>query len=140
MQFYALRDIKPGEQLFYSYCLANSTLAQRQAEIAPYGFVCECSACVNATPETDRLRSTFVTQIALLKQMVGGSSEIIQAVLEDAVRLEKAMVREGLDTDRHFVELLATICLGYAKLGKREESEKYGVLVEASRRTSQDDE
>ena len=51
MQFYARRDIKAGDQLFYSYCLAHGNLAERQAELAPYGFVCKCAAaCVNATP------------------------------------------------------------------------------------------
>ena len=136
MQFYALQDVKPGEQLFYAYCSTNGTLAQRQAEIAPYGFVCKCPACVNATPETDKLRSTYETQIALITTMVGGSSKINEATLEDAVRLEKDMVNEGLDIDYHFVELLEAICLGYAKLGKLEEYEKYGVLVEAYRRAS----
>jgi SET domain-containing protein len=59
MQYYAIRDIKAGDQLFYSYCLAGGSQAERQAELLSYGFVCKCAACVDATPETDELRKTF---------------------------------------------------------------------------------
>jgi hypothetical protein len=58
MQFYALRDIKAGEQLFYSYCEPDGNLAHRQAELAPYGFVCKCPACVNATPKLGKMEES----------------------------------------------------------------------------------
>jgi len=40
------RAIKAGEQLFYCYCEANQSVKERQRELAPYGFVCQCEACV----------------------------------------------------------------------------------------------
>jgi hypothetical protein len=141
IQFYATRDIKAGEQLFYSYCLAASTVAERRTQIAPYGFVCECPACVNATPETDNLRKTFGSQIALFKKMAGGDSNIInETAVEDAVKLDKDMVKEGLDADPQYLTLLMAICMANEKLGKLEEAEKYGVLVESFRKCFKQDE
>jgi len=128
MQFYALRDIKAGEQLFYSYCYIKSNLADRQAELAPYGFVCKCPACLNATPETDKLRSTIETEIPRVAELLAQSPE---AALEEALRLEELCVEEGLDVDPQFVLLALAIRLAYGRLGRREESEKYGCLVEA---------
>jgi hypothetical protein len=62
--------------------------------------------------------------------MVEGDSKINETVVEDAVKLEKDMVKEGLDADPHYLVLLVAIYLAYEKLGKQEEAEKYGVLVE----------
>jgi len=129
MQFCALRDIKAGEQLFYSYCEPDSNLEQRRAEIAPYGFVCECPACVNATPETDKPRNTFWTQIALFEKKVASSSAGL-----GETGVENAVVKEGLDAEFQFVTLLKVICLAYVKLGNMTDSAKHGVLVEAFQR------
>jgi hypothetical protein len=60
--------------------------------------------------------------------------------LTDAVKLEKDMIKEGLDVDRRFVTLVKAICLAYEKLGKVEESEKYGALVETFQNCFKDDE
>ena len=129
MQFYAVRDIKAGEQLFYSYCRPTN-LAQRKAELAPYDFICQCPACLNATPETDELRDTFTSRIAPLKSLIENAS-FDEATLTEAIKLEKEMVKEGLDVEFEFVTLLTAICLMCGKLGRLEESEKYGVLVES---------
>ena len=134
MQFCALKDIKAGEQLFYSYCEPDRNLEQRRAEIAPYGFVCECPACVNATPETDKLRNTFANQIALLEKKLASSSGLGETAIENAVKLEKAMVKEGLDAEFEFVLLLKVICVAYAKLGKMTDSAKYRVLMDSFQR------
>jgi len=131
MQFYAIKDIKAGEQLFYSYCEPDSNLAQRRAEIAPYSFVCKCPACVNATSATDKLRNTFRTQIEKFEEKLASSSRLDKTAVYNAVRLEKDMVKEGLDVEPQFVTLLTAICSAYARLGKTAESKKYGLLVEA---------
>jgi len=132
MQFYAIRDIKAGEQLFYTYCSARSSVADRQTELAPYGFVCKCPACVNATPETDKLRDSFASRIVLFKVLVESpTANLNLSAVEEAVKLEKNMTKEGLDSEVLFLTLLRAICLAYEKLGKLEESERYGVLVES---------
>ena len=113
VQFFALRDIKAGEQLFYSYCSGESARAQRQVELAPYGFVCKCLACVNAIPEADKLRNTFGPQTTLISKMVlEKPSRVNETALQDAIRLAKDMVREGLDRRYEYVGLLASISLG----------------------------
>jgi hypothetical protein len=140
VQFYALRDIKAGEQFFYAYCSTDSTLAQRQAELAPYGLVCKCPACANATPETDKLRTTFKSQITLLsKKVLENSSEINKATLEDVMRLEYIyMVKEGLDVDFQFTGLVGVIALVYRKLGKMKEGDKYYDLLRAFQKSFED--
>ena len=90
MRFYAIRDIKAGEQLLYSHCKLDGSLAQRQGRTRA---VCKWPACVNATPETDKLRDTFGTQI---KKKHVSSTGLDETAVENAVRLEKAMVKEGL--------------------------------------------
>ncbi len=87
VQFNATKDIKAGEQLCYAYCPLGKSASERQAELEPYGFVCNCSACVNATPETDHLRKTFMSNI---NQLVGVlHSGFSGGVLESALNLEQ---------------------------------------------------
>ena len=129
MQFYATRDIKAGEQLLYSYCAADRSLAARRTELAPYSFVCKCPACVNATPETDKLRTTFKAQIQAFRNTVL-NSQINPTVLKKALTLEKAMIKEGLDTEFPFVWLLEVISVSYEKLGKVKEGANYRLLGE----------
>src|SRR6266540_4973142 len=87
-QTIAMRDIKAGEQLFYAYCGLERTKAERQTELAPYGFSCNCPACVNATPATDKLRKTFIDQIsrhdAWIKQPEWTNDALSSALLLEA--------------------------------------------------------
>jgi hypothetical protein len=54
MVFMAGRDIKVGEQIFYSRCPKATSFAERKLALAPYGITnCTCASCANATPETD---------------------------------------------------------------------------------------
>ena len=62
--------------------------------------------------------------------MSQSSSTIKKAALEDAVKLEKDMVKEGLEVEVEYLALLKAIHSAYVKSGKVEESEKYGVRVE----------
>lgn len=68
------------------------------------------------------------------------SSEIDDATLGDAVKLEEDMIREGLDTAYRFGVLLASLSLVYRKLGKLEESEKYLGRSRAFRKYFKNDE
>lgn len=128
MQFYAVRDIKAGDQLFYCYCPTDCNLAERRAELAPYGFVCKCTVCINATSETDKLRNTFEAQVTALR-FTFLSSQVNETTLEDALRLERAAIKEGLDAHFAFKSLVVVIFLVYTKLGRMEEGAKYGMMV-----------
>jgi len=124
-QAIATRDIKPGEQLFGAYCGLNRTKTERQTDLVRYGFSCNCPACANATPATDKLRKTFNDQIsryhALVKQPGGGTTDVLSSVL----LLETEMVAEGLDCTVEFCTLLTVIHMSFSKLGRRAEMAMY---------------
>lgn len=50
----AVREIQEGEELFISYT-DDGTTAERQEQLAPYGFQCTCASC--ADPESDERRA-----------------------------------------------------------------------------------
>ena len=139
MQFYALRDIKAGDQLFYSYCLVSNSFAQRQADLVPYGFTCKCPGCLNAIPETDELRTTFGIKIAFFEETLLNRPKIDKIALEGALSFEKEVLKEGLDANDEYLTLLMAISAGYSKLGKGEESRKYSALVEKFRKFMTDE-
>jgi len=128
VQFYASRDIKTGDQLFVSYSSPRNNLADRQAQLEVFGFICKCPACINATPRADQLRKTFEIEIGRLIMAVQDPSND-QTLLENALMLEKDMVKEGLDAQIGFGGLLMVICLLYARLGKVKERDMYRVRV-----------
>lgn len=129
VQFFALRDIKTGEQLFHSYCRANKSLEERKAKLALHGFECECRVCANATPESDQLRKNFETQITNFKTLaLKQPLDVKQDILEQALKLEKDMVKEELDVTLDFGSLLIFIGWVYAKLGNMGECKRYRLL------------
>lgn len=50
----AVREIKEGEELFISYT-DDGTTAERQEQLAPYGFRCTCASCTD--PKSDERRA-----------------------------------------------------------------------------------
>ena len=130
-QFLAVRDIKAGEELFCSYCGLDQTKAERQTELAPYGFSCCCPACINATPTTDNLRKTFKARIARLRARVADPNEDWgDDILPSALLLEKEMVAEGLESELVFFGLLNVIFVSVMRLGRRAEEAKYEKRLE----------
>lgn len=130
VQFFAIREIKSGEQLFHSYCRADKTLEDRRAIFALHGFECDCRACANATPESDRLRKEFNTQITNFQSLALQKPplEVKQDILEQALQLEKDMVKEGLKDHMRFGSLLVFIAWAYAMRGNQIEYLRYRVL------------
>jgi hypothetical protein len=130
LQFIALRDIKAGEQLLYSYCAVTQSAKARQANLMTcYGFVCNCKACANATPASDRLREEFYDRIHRLFDERGAMYSDPQfniRSLDPLLQLEKDIVEEELDikTSR-FVQLLYVIAEGYRRLGHPAKSQEY---------------
>ena len=138
-QFFALRDIKAGDQLFYPYCLTDRSRAQRYVDLSPRSFTCKCSGCLNATPETDKLRVTFKRRIAFFTEALINRPKFDEIMVEAALRYEKDVLKEGLDADDEYLLLLRAISTGYSKLGKREESRKYSALMEKFSKFIQDE-
>jgi hypothetical protein len=129
MVFFAARDIKAGEQLFYSYCSTGQSAANRKAELAPYGITqCICSSCINATPETDTIRETYRSRLQEYKRQSmiwdrSGLGSVPAGTIDELLRYQRAVLKEGLDAETNywhvFVPVLAT---AYQRSGKTREA------------------
>ena len=121
--FKAVIDIKASEQLFYSYCEVEASVATRRRNLAHYGFICQCRVCQNATPESDEFREQYQTHIAELCTISGNvisgadTSWPTNKEFEDLLQFNKTAVEEGLDALPSYRELLGTLGLGYWKQG-----------------------
>lgn len=63
LTLHACRDIEAGEQIFVSYVeYACRTRQQRASELAYWGFVCDCSACLDPAVDILRRRSFELDQ------------------------------------------------------------------------------
>lgn len=51
----AVREIEENEEICISYIHTNSTTAERQDHLEPYGFQCTCASCLD--PESDNRRA-----------------------------------------------------------------------------------
>ena len=116
----ALREIKAGEQLFYCYCSPNESVKKRRKQLATYGFECQCKACTNATPESDKLREEItdrIQKVVDMKEEMFANPGFNLRSLDPLLELEKDIVDEGLDVVDTFVDLLYIIFQAYKKLG-----------------------
>ena len=68
------------------------------------------------------------------------NSQNNQTMLKKALKLEKAMIREGLDVDPQFVYLLDVITVTHDKLGKAQKGADYRLLMVELRACLEDDE
>jgi len=131
LQVIAERDIKSGSQLFYCYCQPDRSVKERQRQLATYGFVCICKACVNATPESDKLREEMEDRIEKIgdeyEEMFANPLFNIRS-LDPLVKLEKDIIKEGLDFGTPFMNLLYFIMKGYIKLGDSKKWEYFNRL------------
>ena len=132
LQFTAVKDIKAGEQLFYSYTPQELSAQARQRYLAPYGIVCECYACANATPESDRLHEEISQRI---NHFIKLSDEwvkrprhsLTEKILEPVVELDKAIKKEGLETGNDYMLLFIVFHKVYMRLGLAAKAKKYEV-------------
>ncbi|KDR66618.1 hypothetical protein GALMADRAFT_259142 [Galerina marginata CBS 339.88] len=129
-QFTAKLDIKAGEQLFTSYCGLYQSAAERLAELAPYGVVCKCPACLHATPETDKLRKEYKTltqkYMAQIYPLISGSRlRVAERMIDPALQFREALINEGFHFSSEFREIVLMIQLFYGHLGLHEKAKPY---------------
>jgi len=129
MVFKATRDIKAGEQLFYSYCSLTQSAAERKEELAPYGIAqCICAACVNATPETDTLRMTFNARSMEYKRQSKIWAErgrLPVGTLGELLRLQRAVVNEGFETHDSYLEaFIPALAIAFQVAGMPREAQE----------------
>lgn len=130
LQFTAVKDIKAGEQLFYSYTRPDLSAKARQHKLAPYGIVCECYACANATPESDRLHQELSQRIQRFQELSnewlqGPANRLTEKTLEPLFELKGAIEKEGLETEDNYMLLLNVLHRVYSKMGFVAKAAKY---------------
>ncbi len=129
LQIIARRDIEAGQQLFYCYHGLKRPVKERRRQLLEtYGFVCQCKACVNATPESDKLRGEMHDKIEKsfdgIEEMFANPRFNIRS-LDPLLELEEEMVKEGLDFGDYFARLLYMILQGYKKLNNMPKHREY---------------
>ncbi|KAL1755472.1 hypothetical protein FB107DRAFT_213475 [Schizophyllum commune] len=85
----ALRDIKAGEEIFISYVPPEAPYAQRQKELAHYGFSCTCAVCEEG-PSADERRARLAAP--LVEDSTRSKKEEFARISEQIAQFE----REGL--------------------------------------------
>ncbi|RXW17136.1 hypothetical protein EST38_g8724 [Candolleomyces aberdarensis] len=131
LRFTALRDIKAGSQIHVAYTSITDSKADRQKALAPYDFECACRACVNATPQSDKLRqvSYSLTQTWRSQAINIWSKDLklTEKVLIPVLETKKRMEEEGLDVEEAgyftFSEILHRV---YKQVGNRAKEDEVG--------------
>jgi hypothetical protein len=120
-------DIKAGEELFYSYCGVDQPVANRQAELAPYGFVCSCPACTHATPETDKLRTNYkkMAMDLILKGISSGRRRAPESAIEPVMKFKDALIREGFHYKSEYKGMILLLLNFYEDNGMEEKARPY---------------
>jgi len=127
LQAIAMRDIEADQQLFYCYReLYRSAKERRRQLLEAYRFVCQCKACVNATPESDKLREEMNDRIQKIMDDVPVIfANLNNRSLNPLLKLEKEIVKEGLDFDQKYINLLMTILHAYKRLNNIPKQKEY---------------
>jgi hypothetical protein len=100
MDFIALRDIAPEEELCICYdppTLLYSTAERKERLLTAFGFSCNCTACVQGSPDSDRRRTNLR---ATVEGRVSNPSNDVQVV---SINLVSETTR--LMTKRHCITL-----------------------------------
>ena len=85
----ALRDIKAGEEILISHVPPEAPYAQRQKELAHYGFSCTCAVCEEG-PSADERRARLAAP--LVEDSTRSKKEEFERISEQIALFE----REGL--------------------------------------------
>jgi hypothetical protein len=125
LQIIALRDIEADQQLFYSYTEVEQSVKDRQAQLAAYGFECQCKACIEATPENDELREEMNSRAMDMFKEVIMSSQFSVRSLDPLLELEKEIVKAELDFGESFTVLLYGIAQAYMRVDSIPKHKEY---------------
>ncbi|PPR03555.1 hypothetical protein CVT26_006097 [Gymnopilus dilepis] len=140
-QFYAMVDIKAGQELFYSFCETNVSAAERRKKLAPYGITCHCDACEHATKQTDKLRQEYQSKTSRLLRALNWQrregKKVAQTAIDPIIKLKDALAKEGLGYTHEYKCIVVILAQVLEELGKddlakeyKEEGEKYNVSKE----------
>jgi hypothetical protein len=115
LTFTTIRDIKKGEQIFYSYTNIYQPAVARQRDLSKYGFICACKACAGDTSEADKFRVTYNESLFKLfayQQRSLRNPLVTEKALEPVYQFKAFSVKAGVDTisiDKIILETLEII-------------------------------
>lgn len=137
LRFAAARDIKAGSQIYVNYLDIALPKAERQEKLLRYDFECTCRACVNATPESEKLRMSSVEMITDWTKQAESDwlkkPNLRESVLRPLLNTKKQMEKDGLDIhETGYFNLLIVIHKVYEKVGNRMKGKEIKDLMERS--------
>jgi hypothetical protein len=130
-QLRAARSIKKGEELFIQYCGLDQKTAQRQLELAPYGFKCTCKGCTSLI--SDRVRRQIddsLNGLAARKANWEKNRSISSDYLiKPSLDVLSMMDAEGLEVWSIYRLHLQAVVDGYTAQGDVDNVIKYGTML-----------
>lgn len=126
-QLRATSDIRKGEQICISYCSVNLPSAQRQENLAAYGFRCTCPSCISST--SDHLRQKILSSINNLSYIysawVHNPSLPDDHIIKPSLLWLSIMEKEGVSSSHAYEHHLQAVMRAYSALGDMENTLKY---------------
>ncbi|KAG6818346.1 hypothetical protein H0H93_005703 [Arthromyces matolae] len=127
LQFYAVRAIEAGDELFVNYSGTTIPRSQRQTKLLPYGFQCTCPAC--SDPNFDvRLAWLMRSYETVCSRPFGLDNP--QAALDESLFAIKEIEALGLESQIGYFEHLARGAAMAGMVGKMELSKRLSEKVE----------
>ncbi|PPR01650.1 LOW QUALITY PROTEIN: hypothetical protein CVT26_013111 [Gymnopilus dilepis] len=126
-QFEALSNIKAGEELFLTYIPLGAAVTERRAMLAKYGFVCHCTACDNATPESDKLRREYehLEEQYMANINWSGRGSVEEREIQPVLELRDALKKEGLMVTKAYKSTIVMLAVFYKAIGMPEKSKPF---------------
>ena len=109
LRFTAVRNVRKGEQLFYSYTSPTASAHDRQKSLAPYGIVfMQCLRLCHSRVRSSspRGRSAYQTLLQAERGIDASSWKFVpRKSLTCVFVLKQAIQKEGLETEVDFILL-----------------------------------
>ncbi|KAK0488459.1 hypothetical protein IW261DRAFT_350914 [Armillaria novae-zelandiae] len=132
MQIRAMRDIKEGEELTTAYCAILHPAAERQTDLAAYGFRCTCAACSDPL-KSDVKREGFSRRPVLVSPFVG-KGKAKGDWLDPALNMLLEMEEEGVQASLYYKATLYQLVMACVYMADKDKVLVYGhKLVALSR-------
>ncbi|KAK0488433.1 hypothetical protein IW261DRAFT_1439334 [Armillaria novae-zelandiae] len=124
MQIRAVRDIKEGEELTTAYCAILHPAAERQTDLAAYGFRCTCAACSDPS-KSDVKREGFSRRPVLVSPFVG-KGKAKGDWLDPALNMLSEMEEEGVQASLYYKATLYQLVMACVYMADKDKALVYG--------------
>jgi hypothetical protein len=128
MEFVALRDIEPGEEIAYSYAPLGKSRAERQQILGEWGFSCSCSLCsasARKISKSDGARTRIQEIYGKLQAGKATSKRRLDSLVSEILDLIR---EEGLEPQR--VVVYEIISRAFIQVNDFESAQRYADMAE----------